>query len=69
MRPRKAEVFVLEADAGSLAVGLAAEVVVEAQPGRTWAAKVQRIDTLAQPRHPEVPVHYFGVTLAARLLA
>jgi HlyD family secretion protein len=25
---------------------------------------VQRIDTLAQPRHPEVPVHYFGITLA-----
>lgn len=59
----QAEVFVLEADAGSLAVGLAAEVVVEAQPGHTWNAKVQRIDTLAQPRHPEVPVHYFGVTL------
>ncbi len=59
----KAEVFVLEADAGSLAVGLAAEVVVEAQPGHTWNATVQRIDTLAQPRHPEVPVHYFGVTL------
>lgn len=60
----QAEVFVLEADAGSLAVGLAAEVVVEAQPGHTWNATVQRIDTLAQPRHPEVPVHYFGVTLA-----
>jgi HlyD family secretion protein len=60
----EAEVFVLEADAGSLAVGLAAEVVVEAQPGHTWNATVQRIDTLAQPRHPEVPVHYFGVTLA-----
>jgi hypothetical protein len=60
----QAEVFVLEADAGSLAVGLAAEVIVEAQPGHTWGAKVQRVDTLAQPRHPEVPVHYFGVTLA-----
>jgi multidrug resistance efflux pump len=60
----KAEVFVLEADAGSLVEGLPAEVVVEAQPGKTWVAKVQRVDTLAQPRHPEVPVHYFGVTLA-----
>lgn len=60
----KAEVFVLEADAGSLVEGLPAEVVVEAQPGKTWNAKVQRVDTLAQPRHPDVPVHYFGVTLA-----
>jgi HlyD family secretion protein len=57
------DVFVLEVDAGSLKEGLSAELVVEAQPGRVHAAKVQRIDTLAQPRHPDVPVHYFGVTL------
>jgi len=60
----QAEVYVLEADAGSLVAGLPAEVVVEAQPDKIWTAKVQRVDTLAQPRHPEVPVHYFGVTLA-----
>jgi HlyD family secretion protein len=57
------ELFVLEVDAGSLQEGLMAEIVVEAQPGRTHAATVKRIDTLAQPRHPDVPVHYFGVTL------
>ncbi|HET6584251.1 MAG TPA: HlyD family efflux transporter periplasmic adaptor subunit [Nannocystaceae bacterium] len=60
----QAEVFVLEADAGSLVEGLPAEVVVEAHPAQTWAAKVKRVDTLAQPRHPDVPVHYFGLTLA-----
>lgn len=59
-----AEVFVLEADAGDLAVGLVAEVVIDAQPEIVWKAKIERIDTLAQPRHPEVPVHYFGITLA-----
>lgn len=60
----EAEVHVLEADAGNLTEGLPAEVVVEAHQGGTWAGKVVRVDTLAQPRHPEVPVNYFGVTLA-----
>jgi HlyD family secretion protein len=60
----EAEVFVLEVDAGELATGLAAEVVVDAHPELVWAAKIARVDTLAQPRHPEVPVNYFGVTLA-----
>lgn len=59
-----AEVYVLEADAGDLVVGLPAEVVIDARPDTTWTATIERIDTLAQPRHPEVPVHYFGVTLA-----
>lgn len=56
--------FVLEADAGSLEAGLPAEVEIAAHPGTQYAAKVERVDTLAKPRHPEVPVHYFGVTLA-----
>lgn len=59
----EAEVFVLEADAGSIAEGLPAEVVVDAHPQATWGAKVRRIDALAQPKHPDVPVHYFGITL------
>ncbi len=57
-------VHVLEADAGDLAPGLAAEVIIDARPEVTWKATIRRMDTLAQPRHPEVPVHYFGVTLA-----
>lgn len=59
-----AQVYVLEADAGDLVAGLGAEVVIDAQPDHTWKASIEQIDTLAQPRHPEVPVHYFGVTLA-----
>jgi multidrug efflux pump subunit AcrA (membrane-fusion protein) len=59
----QAEVFVLEIDAADLVVGLSAEVVIDAHPEVTWKAKVARVDTLAQPKHPEVPVNYFGVTL------
>ncbi len=59
----EAELFVLEADAGDLAEGLRAELVVEAYPGKIYEAKVGRVDTLAKPRHKDVPVQYFGVTL------
>jgi HlyD family secretion protein len=60
----QAEVFVLEVDAGDVAEGLPAELVVEAHPGRTFEAKVLRVDALAKPIHREVPVQYFAVTLA-----
>ncbi|MCH9684024.1 MAG: HlyD family efflux transporter periplasmic adaptor subunit [Deltaproteobacteria bacterium] len=60
----EAELFVLEADAGDLAEGLPAELVVEAHPNRVYKAKVARVDTLAKPRHQEVPVQYFEVTLS-----
>lgn len=59
----KAEVFVLEADAGGLAVGQQAEVVVEAYPDRRFAAEVARVDSLAKPRLRGSPVQYFAVTL------
>lgn len=59
----QAEVFVLEVDAADLVAGLPAELVIDAHPEITWQAKVARVDTLAQPKHPEVPVNYFGVTL------
>lgn len=59
----KAEVFVLEADAGGLAVGQPAEVVVESHPERRFAATVQRVDSLAKPRLRGSPVQYFAVTL------
>ncbi len=59
----EAEVWVLEADAGGLVVGGAAEVTLEAHPERTWKAKIKRIDALAKPRVREVPVQYFGLTL------
>ena len=60
----EAEVFVLEADAGDVVEGLPAELVIEAHPERVFEAKVARVDTLAKPRHQEVPVQYFAVTLA-----
>lgn len=60
----EAELFVLEADAGRVVEGLPAKVRVEAHPRPEHDASVQRVDTLAKPRHPEVPVHYVGVTLA-----
>lgn len=59
----QAELFVLEAGAGDLKVDLSAELVIEAHPQRVYEAKVKRVDTLAKPRHPDVPVQYFGVTL------
>jgi HlyD family secretion protein len=60
----EAELFVLEADAGDLVVGLPAELVVEAYPERVHEATLAKVDTLAKPRHQEVPVQYFAVTLA-----
>jgi multidrug efflux pump subunit AcrA (membrane-fusion protein) len=58
----EAKLFVLEADAGAIAEGVPAELVVDAHPDVTHVGKVKQVDTLAQPRHPEV--NYFGVTVA-----
>ena len=60
----EAELYVLEADAGDLVPGLPAELVIEAYPERIHEAKLTKIDTLAKPRHQEVPVQYFAVTLS-----
>lgn len=59
-----AKVFVLEADAGGLAVGLPAEVVLEAHPEAPVPAKVTKVATLAKRRMGWVPVQYFEVELA-----
>jgi len=58
-----AEVFVLEADAGGLAVGRKATVVLEAQPDVVWKANVKRVDPFPKPRQPEVPAQYFATLL------
>lgn len=60
----EAQVFVLEADAGGLAPGKAASVVVDAQPDVTYAATITQVDAVAKPRFRGSPVQYFGVTLA-----
>ncbi len=59
----KAEVFVLEADAGGLAVGQPATVTVESRPEVAYRSKVRRVDTLAKPRLRGSPVQYFGASL------
>jgi RND family efflux transporter MFP subunit len=58
------EAFVLEADAGGIAAGQEATVVVESHSGREFPAKVQKVDPMAKPRFRGSPVQYFGVTLA-----
>ncbi|MBL4685244.1 MAG: HlyD family efflux transporter periplasmic adaptor subunit [Nannocystaceae bacterium] len=60
----QAAMFVLEADAGRVVAELPAELRIEAHPETSHTATVQRVDTLAKPRHPDVPVHYVGITLA-----
>jgi hypothetical protein len=59
----EAEVFVLETDAGGLAVGQRAAVTVGARPGAGVAATVRRVDSVARPKDRGSPVQYFGVTL------
>ena len=59
----QARVFVLEADAGGLAAGVAARVIVEAHPDISYAAKIKKVDTLAKRRTGWIPVQYFGATL------
>jgi hypothetical protein len=59
----EAEVFVLEADAGGLAPGKRAEVVLESRPDVRWPAEIRRVDPLAKPRLRGSPVQYFAVIL------
>ena len=59
----QARVYVLEADAGGLAPGLAATLVVEAHPSIEYKAKIKKVDTLAKRRTGWIPVQYFGATL------
>jgi multidrug efflux pump subunit AcrA (membrane-fusion protein) len=58
-----AEVWVLEADAGGLAPGQRATVVVESDPDASWAGNIERVDSVPKPRVKGVPVQYFGVTV------
>lgn len=59
----EAEVFVLEADAGGLAPGKRAAVILESMPDVTWPAEIRRVDPLAKPRLRGSPVQYFAVVL------
>ena len=59
----EAEVFVLEADAGGLAPGKRASVILESRPDVVYPAEIQRVDALAKPRLRGSPVQYFALTL------
>lgn len=59
----KVKAYVLEADAAGLKAGLEAKMTVEAYPGRSYPARVERVDALAKKRHHNVPVQYFQATL------
>jgi hypothetical protein len=58
------EAYVLEADAGGIAAGQDALIIVEAHPERTFKGKVEKVEPIAKPRFRGSPVQYFGVTLA-----
>lgn len=57
------EAWVLEADAGGVAEGQAAEVRVEAHPQTPFAATVKRVEPVAKTQRRGSPVQYFGVVL------
>lgn len=63
MGAMEVEIAVLEADAGGLAVGQGATVVVQGRPGTVFAATVRQVDALAKPRQRHNPVQYFGAVL------
>src|SRR5206468_11659046 len=58
LKTMQARVYVLEADAGGLAPGQTAKVVVEAHPRIAYGAKVKKVDTLAKRRTGWIPVQY-----------
>jgi HlyD family secretion protein len=60
----EAEVFVLEADAGRLAVGKKATVWVESSPERPLTGVLSRVGSLAQPLSYGSPVQYFSAVVA-----
>ena len=59
----KADIHVLEADAGGLQEGRPAELTVEAAPERSFSATIRYVDRMPKPKVRGVPVQYFSVTL------
>lgn len=59
----KANVYVLEADAGGLREGMPAEVVVEAHPDAVFEGRIRRISALARRKSRFSPVQYFEIEL------
>jgi len=59
----KADVYVLEADAGGLRGGTPAEIIVEAHPEVTFHGRVRRLSALARRKSRFSPVQYFEVEI------
>ena len=59
----KAQIFVLEADAGGVEVGIPAQVVLESHPGEMVEATVRVVAAVAKRRNRWSPVQYFDVEL------
>ncbi len=59
----KAQVYVLEADAGGVAVGTPAQIVLDAHPGEAVEATVRLVAAVAKRRNRWSPVQYFDVEL------
>lgn len=56
----EAELWVLEADAGGLAIGQALSIRVEGHSEAEIAGRIRQIDAIAQPRQRGTQVQYFG---------
>jgi multidrug efflux pump subunit AcrA (membrane-fusion protein) len=63
LQSMKADVYVLEADAGGLRAGIPAEVIVEAHPDVIYNARIRRLSALARRKSRFSPVQYFEVEL------
>ena len=60
----ESEVYVLEADAGEIAIDTKVVLRVEAHPDEKIDGKVSKIAALAEPRQQGVPIQYFKVTVS-----
>ncbi len=58
-----AEVYIIEGDAGGVAPGKSAIVVLEARPDITMKAHVVKVDPFPKAIEVDVPAHYFATTL------
>ena len=59
----KADVYVLEADAGGLRASTPAQIVVEAHPDVTFQGRVRRMAALARQKNRFSPVQYFEIEI------
>ncbi|HSA96211.1 MAG TPA: efflux RND transporter periplasmic adaptor subunit, partial [Acidobacteriota bacterium] len=59
LRVMEAKVFVLESEASGLKEGLAVQLVLDYEPGRSFGGRVAGVDKIAKPLSQESPMKYF----------